>query len=294
MLKIETIQQKHKNGIYLLLEILNKIDNLGYSLTDQWLDYIIQAKSESVFLAMDKENLIGIATCMISETDNTHAVLNIAIHPKYRKQGIGSKLNDRAMNYMKEKNIKTVESYVKKRLKSSLEFAEKRGFYPVLYAWQMDLAVRKMKKDLTNFKDTALTFRQATVKDNHTYANIINHTFGDALDQNVLGEMLKDPSIRVYILKRKGKVIGSATVQLRINLSLGYIYDVAIVEQYRGQGFGSYLLKKCIEELCTFNIATASLTVTGQNKQALGLYHKLGFKEVDTDIILEYIKNSKN
>jgi len=83
----------------------------------------------------------------------------------------------------------------------------------------MDLDIHKGKGSLTNSKDAALAFRQAALKDTHTYAGIINHTFG---------------------------------------------------------------------------IATATLTVTGQNKQALGLYHKLGFEEVDTDIILQRVKNFKN
>jgi len=294
MLTIGPIQQKHKNGIHQLIGILNKTDKLAYSLTDEWLDYMIQEKSESIFVAIHQEKLLGIATCMINETDASHAVLNIAVHPDCRNQGVGTKLYDQAMHYMKEKNIKIVESYVKKRLKDSLSFAKKRGFNSVLYAWQMDLDVGKGKQNLMFPQDAALVFRQATLKDNHTYASIINHTFGDTLDQNVLSEMLKDPSIRVYMLEKEGQVIGSATVQLRTNLSLGYIYDVAITDQYRGQGFGTYLLGKCIEELYTFGIATASLTVTGQNKRALGLYHKLGFEEVDTDIILQRVKNFKN
>ena len=40
-LKYGTIQKEDKQGINELVEILNKVDNLGYSLTDEWLDYVV-------------------------------------------------------------------------------------------------------------------------------------------------------------------------------------------------------------------------------------------------------------
>ena len=271
-----------------MLEALNEIDNLGYSLTHEWLDYIIQETSESVFVAMEKENLVGIATCMINEMDNTNATINIAVHPQYRNRGVGSQLHNKVISYAKYKNIKAIEAYVKERLDSAGKFAEKRGFYPVLYAWQMDLVLgeKKFYETKTKWNNTVLTFRKATLRDNHTYAHIINQVFEDQLDHTVLGQLLKDPSVGVYMLEKEGKVIGSTTIQMRDKLSVGYIYDVAIMPQYRGQGFGSYMLRKCLGVLQDRNLAIVTLTVTGQNKDALALYHRLGFREVDVDIVL--------
>lgn len=286
-LTIRTIQKEDKQGIKELVEILNKVDNLDYSLTDEWLDYVIEVASEGIFVAIYRYKLVGLATCMINQMDKSQATVNVVIHPDYRRLGIGSKLYNQVISYSKGRNIMVLETYIKKRLNSSVNFAKKRGFHPVLYLWQMELEVDKVKPYSIGQNSAAFTYREATIKDNNVYAGIINQTFGDALDDSALGQLLKDNSIKVYMLEEKGKVIGSTTIQFRTNLSIGYIYDVAIVEECRSRGLGSHMLKNCINELKNNNMDKASLLVTGENRSALALYHRLGFKEVDIDIIMQ-------
>ena len=286
-LSIKNILKEDKQGINELVEILNKVDNLDYSLTDEWLDYVIEVASEGIFVAIYRYKLVGLATCMINQVDKNQATVNVVIHPDYRNQGIGSKLYNQVISYSKDKNIEGLETYIKKRLDNSVNFTKKRGFYPVLYSWQMELDVHKVKLDSIDQNNTVFTFREATIKDNNTYAEIINQTYGDALSDDTLEQVLKDNSVRVYMLEKKGKVIGSTTMQFRTNLSIGYIYDVAVVVEYRRQGLGSYMLNRCISELKDNNIDKASLLVTGENKSALALYHRLGFIEVDIDIIMQ-------
>lgn len=223
---------------------------------------------------------------MINEMDHTHGVINIVVHPEHRNKGIGTKLHKQVMDYAKQNNIKRLEVFIKKRLDHSVQFAQNRGFSPLLYAWEMNQEVAKIAKESKRPGSERLVFRKATIKDSATYATIINKVFGDYLESSVLGELLKDPSVMVYILERDGQAIGTTTVQLRTNVSVGYIYDVAILKEYRSQGLGSYMLIQAIGELGAHNIAIASLTVTGQNKKALSLYHKLGFRETDIDIIM--------
>ena len=287
MIKIENIQQKHKKGIHELLKVVNQVDDLGYSLTDEWLDYIIQETSDSVFVSVDRTQLVGIGTCMVNEMDNTHAVINIVVHPQYRNQGVGSQLYNSVMSYAEDKNIKTIEAYIKKRLDSAMAFTEKRGFQTICYVWKLDLETNKVKLDAIIPNNELVSFRSSTIMDSQIYADIINQTFGDQLDDKALGRLLQDPSQMVYILERYGKSVGSATIQLRTSLSIGYIYDVAIIEEYRGQGLGGYMLKRCIDKLKVNGIDRATLTVSGQNKQAKALYHKVGFREVDMDILGE-------
>lgn len=284
-INIENIQASHKKGIRSLLEIINQEDKLGYSLTDEWLDYIIQHTSESVFVAIHNGSLVGIATCMINEMDHTHGVINIVVHPHHRNKGVGTQLHKRVTAYAKEKKIQILEAYIKERLHISVKFAKNRGFTTVLHAWEMTKEVKKTNEDVIRQDNIELIFRQATIKDNTLYADIINHVFGDSLGSSVLGELLKDPSVKVYILEKEGQAIGSITIQFKANLSVGYIYDVAIIEQYRGKELGSYMLNKSIEELQKHHIAIATLTVTGQNKKALSLYKRLGFEEKDVDIL---------
>jgi N-acetylglutamate synthase-like GNAT family acetyltransferase len=121
------------------------------------------------------------------------------------------------------------------------------------------------------------------------YARVMNECFGDEIEENTLKKLLKDPSVLVYMLEDQGEVIGSITMQLRKKLSLGYIYDVAVMKKHREKGLGSYLLQQCILELKDHGIKTASLMVAGKNKNALGFYEKVGFKAVDRDMIMQKI-----
>ena len=285
VINIDNIQHKHKNGIQSLLEQINQEDHLGYSLTDQWLDYIIQHTSESIFIATHQGDLVGLATCMINEMDQTHGVINIVVHPSWRNKGIGSTLHKQVIAYAKDKQINHLEAYIKQRLQKSVKFAKNRGFNPVLYAWEMSQDLQKINLDAFLQDKPALIFRKATIKDGSSYAHIINQAFGDSLAPSVLEEMLKDPSVVVYILEQEGQAIGTLTIQIKSKLSTGYIYDVAIMGQYRKQGLGSYMLRKVMVELKNHHITTASLTVTGENKSALSLYKSLGFAEKDVDIL---------
>lgn len=288
-LMIRNIQIKDKQGINQLIEVLNKKDKLGYSITEEWFNYVIQEAEEAMFVLIYGDKLVGLATCMINQIDQSRSVVTIVVHPEYRNRGFGSKLYHEIINYSKYKRVKMLETYVKERLISGVEFATRRGFRPVIYSWQMELELDRIKFDSIEDKNTIYTFRKGTIADSVAYAQIINQSFGDELDNKALEELLKDPSIQVYILEKEGRIIGTTTMQCRHNLSLGYIYDVAIVEEYRDQGLGSEMLKNCINELKANNMDKASLLVSGENKSAMALYHRLGFKEIDTDIVMQLV-----
>lgn len=287
--KITNIKKRYKNSIYKLIEKINKEDELGYSLTDEWLDYVIENVSEGIFLAFNGKKLAGLATSMINPVYSDQATLNVVVSPEYRNKGLGSILYDKIYEFANMKDVKVVEGFVKKRLTNGVEFAEKRGFNPSMYSWEMELLLDDI--DFIFDGDLGLNFRKANKEDELNYKKIIYDAFADKLGDDSLMQTLKDSSIIIYILEKENKAIGSVTVQLRKNLSLAYCYDIAILKEYRGQGLGSYLLKLCIKELKGYNVDKVSLLVTGENKKALQLYRKIGFKEIDIDLIMTKMDN---
>ncbi|SDY61778.1 GNAT family N-acetyltransferase [Tindallia californiensis] len=290
-LRIRRIEKKDKQGINDLIEVVNKIDNLGYSLTEAWFDYVITEAGEGILVGYDDDQLIGLATCMVNSVDIGQAIFNVVVHPEFRNKGFGSSLYNKIVEHAKEQQVKTVEAYVKKRLNDAVGFAEKRSFRVVLYSWQMELELEAIPAETMVIHEEKENhcFRKATIEDGDDYARMMHECFGDDIGADALEQLLKDPSVSVYMLEHKGKKIGSTTIQFRKNLSLGYIFDVAVVKDYRGQGWGSYLLQRCILELKQKEIKTASLLVAGENKNALNLYKKAGFKEADTNLIMQKV-----
>ena len=282
--KIINIEKYHKAKIHKLIGSINLEDNLNYSLTEEWLDYVIENAGGGIFLGFHGEELAGLGTAMVNPVYKDQGSLNIVVAPEYRRKALGSILYDAIYDFTKRQDVKIVEAYVKERLVHGVAFAEKRGFNTSMYSWEMELSL-----DSVNFNPkelTGLNFRKAREEDGLNYKNIIFDAFGDEVGEDALIEALKDPSIIIYILEKENQVIGSATVQLRKDLSLGYIYDIAILKDRRGQGWGSYLLESCVEALKMEGVDKASLLVTGENKRALELYRKVGFKETDIDLIM--------
>lgn len=282
--KITNIKKHHKDKIHKLIEEINLEDKLSYSITDEWLDYVIENTWEGIFLGFHGEELVGLGTCMINPVYSDQGALNVVVSSGCRRKGLGSILYDKIHGFAKERDVKIVEAYVKERLVHGVRFAHKKGFNTTMYSWEMELNL--VDVDFSFEELAGLNFRKAVKEDGLSYKKIIHDAFGDEVEENTLIQGLKDPSIIIYILEKDNKAIGSATVQLKKELSLAYIYDIAILKEYRGQGLGSYLLQSCIKGLKEKNIDIASLSVTGDNERALELYKKIGFKEVDIDLIM--------
>ncbi len=282
--KITNLGKQHKDKLHSLIEEINQEDNLSYSITEEWLDYVIDNAGEGIFVVLDGEKLVGLATAMINPLYREQGALNVVVSPEYRRKGLGTFLYNKIHDFTKQENVKIVEVYVKERLTSGVRFAEKRGFQAILFSWEMEIDIENVDFNFEKYPE--LNFRKANQEDRLSYKKIINDAFGDEVGLDALDQGLKDPSISIYMLKKENKAVGSATIQIKEDLSLAYIYDIAILKEYNGQGLGSYLLKSCIMVLKDKNIKRASLLVTGENKRALDLYKKIGFKETDVDLIM--------
>ncbi|GAB6100260.1 hypothetical protein JCM16358_21390 [Halanaerocella petrolearia] len=64
-------------------------------------------------------------------------------------------------------------------------------------------------------------------------------------------------------------------------INTAYLYGLAIVEEFQGQGLGKRLLDYSLEQLQQLGITNVELTVDPDNHPAIKLYRKFGFKQVD-------------
>ena len=69
-----------------------------------------------------------------------------------------------------------------------------------------------------------------------------------------------------------------ATVQgISDNPSIGLIQNIGVVQEYRGLGLGSLIVRKSLEGFQSFGAKIVTLEVTTQNEAAIRLYQRLGF-----------------
>ena len=90
-----------------------------------------------------------------------------------------------------------------------------------------------------------------------------------------IAEALKDSDSLLYILLKEGKIIGVCTVDVSGNSN--YLYGLAIAEAYRGQGYGSYLVKSVVNQLIAQNDEAFQIVVEDSNIGAKRLYENIGF-----------------
>ncbi|BDU51353.1 GNAT family N-acetyltransferase [Haliovirga abyssi] len=85
---------------------------------------------------------------------------------------------------------------------------------------------------------------------------------------------------KIFGLESCGKVIGVLELMQKWGNNEAYIFSLAILDEFKGKGYGNYLLKNTIEELKKYKINKLSLTVSEKNIIAINLYKKFGFKEI--------------
>jgi len=87
----------------------------------------------------------------------------------------------------------------------------------------------------------------------------------------------------LLIAKSRNESVGFiyATIssrQLEITRTIGSINDLYVLPKFRGRGIGRKLMVECLNKLKDAKVEVAYTRVLAENKIAISLYEKLGFK----------------
>lgn len=107
---------------------------------------------------------------------------------------------------------------------------------------------------------------------------ILISDFDDFWSFSTLKEELENENSSYIIGKINNEIIGFAG--LKIIFDQADIMNIVIKKTYRNQGIGTLLLENLILLAKDLNISTLFLEVNEQNKPAIHLYEKLGFKKL--------------
>lgn len=90
----------------------------------------------------------------------------------------------------------------------------------------------------------------------------------------------------IFVVAKDGpKVVGMAIAYLveKLGKTIGYVEDVVVNETHRGQGIGTKLMERIMEEARGAHVYYLYLTSRNGRTAANALYQKIGFEKRETN-----------
>lgn len=201
------------------------------------------------------------------------------VHPDYRRQGVFKRLWGLAQAALK------FNGQTKALLLCDRNSVSGKGFLDSL-ALPLDHAEYEMYLNLSAFQPLTMEgvwFKQATKADseeirrqNAVYFNTTESEL-DLIDP----ELEAERGMRIMLMTLpNGEVIGKT--HLEMNGSLGAIFGLGVLPDYRGKSYGKYLLNYSVSALLAAGATEVMLQVATENEKALTLYTQTGFEARST------------
>lgn len=149
--------------------------------------------------------------------------------------------------------------------------------------YKIDYSVYKMKLKDRDIKLKTLDKELLSEENLEEYMNIYKKSFLDMPHGNYktfdeikdfLNEMNEERS--GYIIKEDGQTVGCLEIEIKED-NQGF-FDIGLIKEARGKGYGKRILETAIEILNEKNAKEVCLIVIGNNKIALNMYEKRGFE----------------
>ena len=102
--------------------------------------------------------------------------------------------------------------------------------------------------------------------------------------QRFLHNIVRFPGCGYFDAESSGVLVVAGSMDLaglvlcsRVREDVGHVTQVCVAPEYRGRGLGRMLIQACARNLEQRGFRYLTLTVTASNRNAVGLYEKLGF-----------------
>lgn len=121
-----------------------------------------------------------------------------------------------------------------------------------------------------------LVIRDMTESDLSEVYEIEQKTFTDPWSKEDFQDSMKEENNKYLIAEVDGKIAGYSGYWGIAGE--GYIYNVAVKQEYRRQRIGLFMLRYLIEQAKARGITSLTLEVRKSNEAAIRLYERLGFE----------------
>lgn len=239
------------------------------------------------------QDLAGFAV-VVEEPDGT-GVLEIAVHPSYRNQGVA----DRLVGALKDsRGLDGLKAWSHGNHEAAADLAARYGFGPIRELWKM-----RMTTAGADLPEAALpegvsirTFVPGQDEDAWLAANraaFAHHPEQGSLTRADLeARMAEDwfnPAGFLLAEDRQGRLLGFHWTKVHPkhgqHPAMGEVYAVGVAPEAQGMGLGKALTVAGIRYLQGLGLHAVMLYTDADNAPAVSLYRRLGFTRWDMDVM---------
>jgi GNAT superfamily N-acetyltransferase len=235
---------------------------------------------EQRIVASSEGQLVGIAIGANRSTKPTYGCLKLfAVHPDYRRQGIGTAMvrriqaqlreNQRSGMRIGESPPNYLQPGIDKRLSDAIGFAEARGFRAFAETCNMTVDLKQAPLDASTrelvLMRQEIRFRRARTSDKSATMAFVNTVF-PAWKGELEATFLNRPislHIAVSYSESGGERIVAFSAYDANNVGTGWFGPMGTAPEYRGKGIGEVLLKHCLADILNTGLAEAIIPWVG-------------------------------
>lgn len=239
------------------------------------------------------EDLAGFAV-VVEEPDGT-GVLEVAVHPSYRNQGVA----DRLIGALKEsRGLDGLKAWSHGNHEAAAELAARYGFGPVRELWKMRMTTAGARLPEATLPEGVSLRPFLPGKDEDAWLAVNRAAFAHHPEQGNLtrtdleARMAEDwfePAGFLLAEDRDGSLLGFHWTKVHPqhgpHPAIGEVYAVGVAPEAQGMGLGKALTVAGIQYLQDLGLHAVMLYTDADNAAAVALYRSLGFTRWDMDVM---------
>jgi mycothiol synthase len=239
------------------------------------------------------QDLAGVAV-VIDEPDGT-GILEIAVHPSYRNQGVG----DRLVGELKSiRGFAGLNAWSHGNHEAAADLAARYGYGAVRELWKMRLMTASAALPEVKLPEGVRVRAFVPGRDEDAWLAANKAAFAHHPEQGNMtradldarmAEPWFDPAGFLLAVDAEERILGFHWTKVHPRRGdhpmMGEVYVVGVTPEAQGSGLGKALTVAGIRHLQGLGLRAVMLYVDADNVPALALYRRLGFTRWDVDVM---------
>ncbi|MGO4490860.1 mycothiol synthase [Arthrobacter sp. 2YAF22_2] len=238
-------------------------------------------------------DLAGFAV-VVEESDGT-GVLEVAVHPSYRNQGVADRL---VGELQRVRGFAGLKAWSHGNHEAAADLAARYGYAPVRELWKMRLATAASELPDVAVPEGISLRSFAPGADEDAWLAVNRAAFAHHPEQGNMSradldarmaEPWFDPAGFLLAVDAGGRILGFHWTKVHPqhggHPAIGEVYVVGVAPEAQGTGLGKALTVAGIRYLQQQGLHAVMLYVDADNIPAVALYRRLGFSRWDVDVM---------